>query len=59
MTLFGYIRTSRGPQKSVAGMNPSSQEIRLCESGIHRDNVHRHIGVFGAIGRSQSLLSLR
>ena len=39
MTLFGYIRTSRHLQEGVAGMDPFSQELRLREAGVQRDNV--------------------
>ena len=45
MTRFGYIRTSRHLQEGVAGMDPFSQELRLRESGVQRDHVHRDIGV--------------
>ena len=50
MTLFGYIRTSRHLQEGVAGMDPFSQELRLRESGVRREHVHRDIGVSGATG---------
>ena len=50
MTRFGYIRTSRHLQEGVAGMDPFSQELRLRESGVQRDHVHRDIGVSGATG---------
>ena len=50
MTLFGYIRTSRHLQEGVAGMDPFSQELRLRESGVQRDHVHRDIGVSGVSG---------
>ena len=55
MTLFGYIRTSRHLQEGVAGMDPFSQELRLRESGVQRDHVHRDIGVSGATGTDQRL----
>ena len=47
MTLFGYIRTSRHLQEGVAGMDPFSQELRLRESGVRREHVHRDIGATG------------
>ena len=50
MTLFGYIQTSRHLQEGVAGMDPFSQELRLRESGVQRDNVYRDIGISGATG---------
>ena len=50
MTRFGYIRISRHLQEGVAGMDPFSQELRLRESGVRRDHVHRDIGVSGATG---------
>ena len=53
MTLFGYIRTSRHLQEGVAGMDPFSQELRLREAGVQRDNVYRDIGVSGATGTDQ------
>ena len=53
MTRFGYIRTSRHLQEGVAGMDPFSQELRLRESGVWRDNVYRDIGVSGATGTDQ------
>ena len=34
-------------------MDPFSQELRLRESGVQRDHVHRDIGVSGATGTDQ------
>ena len=53
MTLFRYMRTSRNRQEGVAGMDPSSQELRLREAGVQRDNVYRDIGVSGATRTDQ------
>ena len=53
MPLFGYIRTSRHLQEGVAGMDPFSQELRLREAGVQRDDVYRDIGVSGATGTDQ------
>ena len=54
MTIFGNIRTSCHLQEGVAGMGPlhpgvprSSQEFRLREASVHRDDVYRDIGVSG------------
>ena len=45
MTLYGlHLGPPANCSEGVAGMDPFSQKLRLCEAVVQRDNVYRDIG---------------